>query len=68
MLASVIFFLIGCNSAMEGNESSLKINNIQVIGSHNSYKQAIEPALLQLLQKETSESFEGLQYKHASMS
>ena len=49
--------------------SLLKIDkgNIQVLGSHNSYKQAIEPALLALIQQTTSKPFEELQYSHQSI-
>ncbi|MDO5979011.1 phosphatidylinositol-specific phospholipase C1-like protein [Flavivirga spongiicola] len=47
-------------------KAPLRINNIQVIGSHNSFKQKIEPALLKLIEQETSQSFEGLQYGHLS--
>lgn len=57
---TVISF-IGCKR--EGSVQ-LKLNNMQVIGSHNSYKQAIEPALLSLIQHTTSQKFEELQYSH----
>jgi Phosphoinositide phospholipase C, Ca2+-dependent len=42
----------------------LKINQIQVLGSHNSYKQAIEPALMQLLMATDSSRFIPLDYQH----
>lgn len=42
---------------------SLRINEIQVIGSHNSYKRAIEPALLNVL-KEGRPAMQGLEYAH----
>ena len=61
--------LTGCNIlSNKEKRSELKINDIQTIGSHNSYKQAIEPSLLQILQKETSRSFEDLQYAHIPIS
>ncbi len=66
-VVGVIFLMIGCNSNSKNEESVLKLNNIQVIGSHNSYKQAIEPALLQLIQHTTSKPFEELQYSHTSI-
>ena len=70
-LLTVIFvsILIGCKTTRNEyeNKGVLKINSLQVIGSHNSYKQAIEPSLLQIIQKQTAQSFEELQYSHVSL-
>lgn len=45
-----------------------KINHLQVIGSHNSYRQAIETDLYNVIQaKDTSRSLKGLQYTHISI-
>ena len=35
-------------------DDNLKLNKIQVIGSHNSYKRAIEPALYKVLESKDS--------------
>lgn len=44
---------------------NLKINQLQVIGSHNSYRHAIETDLYNLIQaKDTTRSLKGLQYTH----
>jgi hypothetical protein len=51
------------STAKEG-EGAIKINQLQVIGSHNSYKQAIEPALMQLLMSTDSARFLPLDYQH----
>ena len=62
--------MIGCQSNSDkgtDDEPKLKLNSIQVIGSHNSYKRPIEPNLLKLLQEQTSNTFEGLQYGHSSL-
>ncbi len=57
---------IHCNSQVKND--NLKINQIQVIGSHNSYRQNIEPDLYNLIQaKDTSRSLKGLQYTHISL-
>lgn len=41
------------------------LNTIQVIGSHNSYKNAIEPELFRVLQsKDSTHALNGLQYAH----
>jgi hypothetical protein len=43
------------------------MNQIQVIGSHNSYKQAIDPKLFAVLQKADSASFSKIDYEHATL-
>lgn len=45
-----------------------KINQIQVIGSHNSYKQAIAPPLFALFKKTDSVSASKIDYEHISLS
>lgn len=40
------------------------MNQVQVIGSHNSYKIAIEPALLEYIYQQNSGWADGLQYSH----
>jgi hypothetical protein len=42
----------------------LPINKIQVIGSHNSYKQAIDPALFRMFQQRDSADASTLDYDH----
>ncbi|QKG55924.1 hypothetical protein GKZ68_04285 [Hymenobacter sp. BRD128] len=46
----------------------LRLNQIQVIGSHNSYKQAIDPKLFKVLQKADSASMSKIDYEHVSLS
>lgn len=63
LLTLFIAATLHCNSQIL-NEN-LKINQLQVIGSHNSYRQAIESDLYNLIQaKDTSRSLKGLQYTH----
>ncbi|MNQ47738.1 hypothetical protein D3C85_615950 [compost metagenome] len=59
-------FLAGAiNNSVQAQNDNLKINQIQVIGSHNSYRQAIETDLYNIIQaKDTSRSLKGLQYTH----
>lgn len=60
-------FLITAIVTYNSNAQSgdLKINQLQVIGSHNSYRHAIETDLYNLIQaKDTSRSLKGLQYTH----
>src|ERR1700734_3866851 len=42
----------------------LKLNQIQVIGTHNSYHAGIAPSESILWQKSNPKGFEGLDYKH----
>lgn len=50
-----------------GPEDTTPINRMQVIGSHNSYKQEIDPALLWLLRKKQPKAAESLEYSHISL-
>lgn len=53
---------------LQAQNNNTKINRIQVIGSHNSYRQAIETDLYNIIQaKDTSRSLKGLQYTHISL-
>ena len=45
----------------------LPINQIQVIGSHNSYKKAIDPLLFKMLSKRDSVSMSKIEYSHVSL-
>ena len=46
---------------------NLPMNRIQVIGSHNSYKKAIDPALFKVLQRKDSVSVSKIDYEHVSI-
>jgi len=49
-------------------DDNLKLNQIQVIGSHNSYKNAIEPALYKVISaKDTANRLSGLEYEHIAI-
>ncbi|MDR6968321.1 hypothetical protein J2X31_002338 [Flavobacterium arsenatis] len=49
-------------------QDNLRLNQLQVIGSHNSYKMAIEPQLFDFLQsKDPSNGMKSLQYEHISI-
>ncbi len=48
----------------EKKEDGIKMNEIQVIGSHNSYKIAIEPPLWNYLFQKDSAAAKALQYTH----
>jgi hypothetical protein len=44
-----------------------RMNQIQALGSHNSYKQAIDPSLLSLLKKNGDHRLEELEYSHIAI-
>lgn len=62
LICLVIAFLL-LNGSQEIPDS-LPINKIQVIGSHNSYKRAIDPALLKVLKEKDPNRMKGLEYSH----
>ena len=63
VLAMMIIILLnpGCNSP---HSTDLYLNDIQIVGSHNSYKKAIDPELMQILYKEDSNLALTLEYEH----
>ena len=67
----MMLFLISCrpatNDETTASNPTIRINHIQVIGSHNSYKKAIVPALMKLLMAEDSSLFYSLDYQHISL-
>lgn len=60
-LVIVFSVVISCKS------QQTTLNDIQVIGSHNSYKLAIETSLFDYLHTVESNKMEGLQYTHISL-
>jgi len=53
--------------ALIARKEDLPINQIQVIGSHNSYKQAINPALFNVIKSQDSAAANSLDYEHIPM-
>ncbi len=70
MKSILTVLLITSLSAFSWNnvdDDNVPINKIQVIGSHNSYKKAIDPALFKVFQKVDSVSASKLDYEHISL-
>lgn len=66
LLLILTFFDLNSNP---GNElDNVKLNEIQVIGSHNSYKRSIDPALFSYLSKADSASLSKIDYSHIPLS
>ncbi len=49
-------------------DAEIHINQIQVIGSHNSYHAGLTPGVAKLLQATNPKAFDGLDYQHAPLS
>ncbi|PIB35953.1 hypothetical protein BFP72_11385 [Reichenbachiella sp. 5M10] len=64
-LISLFFISIVALACEQPKEqvAPLRLNQVQVIGSHNSYKSGVEPALMQLLVAQDSGA-RGLDYRH----
>lgn len=65
LLLSVVFLSLA--ALIPPGLDALKLNQIQCIGSHNSYKQAIAPALFAMLTRTDSVRFKAIEYSHASL-
>jgi len=50
-----------------GSDEDLRINQIQVIGTHNSYHAGLTPGVAKLLQATNPKAFDGLDYQHAGL-
>ncbi|SHH61816.1 phosphatidylinositol-specific phospholipase C1-like protein [Wenyingzhuangia marina] len=62
ILFTALFLMISCDKTKE-----IRLNNIQVIGSHNSYKIPIEQTLWEYLYQIDSARAKSLQYGHVSI-
>ncbi len=51
----------------QNDPNNLPINKIQVIGSHNSYKKAIEPSLFKLFMQKDSANASKIDYEHIAI-
>jgi len=64
--AACLFAITGAASAA-GADDDLRINQIQVIGTHNSYHAGLTPGVTKLLQATNPKAFDGLDYQHAPL-
>jgi Phosphoinositide phospholipase C, Ca2+-dependent len=65
--ALILAAVAAATLAAESPADHFRLNQIQVLGSHNSYKQAIDPSLLQLLRKNEPRRYAALEYSHAPL-
>lgn len=54
-------------AAAAAPDGGLRINQIQVIGTHNSYHAGLTPGVTKLLQQVNPKAFDGLDYSHAPL-
>jgi Phosphoinositide phospholipase C, Ca2+-dependent len=54
-------------SAIAASDADIHINQIQVIGTHNSYHAGLTPGVAKLLQAANPKAFEGLDYSHGDL-
>lgn len=66
MIVPVILFFF-LTAAGDSGFDDLPINKVQVIGSHNSYKRAIDSALFSLLKEKNPDVARGLEYSHIGL-
>ncbi len=45
-------------------DHNLRMNDLVTVGTHNSYKQAIEPAVMELVKRAAPNAWQGLDYTH----
>jgi hypothetical protein len=67
-MKAIVLALAAVAALAQTPADQFRMNQTQVLGSHNSYKQAIDPSLLKLLHKDNPRRYESLEYEHASFS
>ena len=65
LLSAVLLFLMP--GFPDSGYDGLPINKVQVIGSHNSYKQAIDTALFSMLKAKNPKVARSLEYSHVGL-
>ncbi len=63
-LGITLFIFQSCST---NTQKHIRLNDIQIIGTHNSYKQIIQPEILQLIAKNDSMAAKALEYQHKTL-
>jgi hypothetical protein len=63
----VLFGQAAIAPAASDPSALIRINQVQVIGTHNSYHAGLLPGIAQLMQQSDPEAFKTLEYKHADL-
>ncbi len=64
---SGILLLLASDAASAPTDAELRMNQIQVIGTHNSYHLGLTPGVAKLLKAANPKAFEGLDYSHGDL-
>jgi hypothetical protein len=62
-----VFLLALSGTLVSASAQSLKLNEIQIVGSHNSYHSGISPNEMAYLRKVNPQTAEALDYRHPSL-
>lgn len=68
LISGLLFSLLFPLTVLKNDPDDITINKIQVIGSHNSYKRAIDPKLFKFLQQRDSVGMSKIDYEHIGLS
>ena len=60
-------FIVVCLAVSSASAQELKLNEIQIVGSHNSYHSGISPNEMANLRKMNPQAAESLDYRHPSL-
>ncbi|WPQ60726.1 phosphatidylinositol-specific phospholipase C1-like protein [Chitinophaga sancti] len=67
MKVAMIALMLGLTAFAFPGEDKLPLNKVQSIGSHNSYKIAIDPKVMEVIRQHAGEGAKGLEYTHISL-
>jgi hypothetical protein len=67
VLAAATAWLALAGAALAGSHAAVRLNQIQVIGTHNSYHAGLTPAVARLLQTVNPKAFAQLDYSHGDL-
>lgn len=67
MKVAMIALMLGISAFAFPGEDQLPLNKVQRIGSHNSYKIAIDPKVMEVIRQQAGEGAKGLEYTHLSL-
>jgi hypothetical protein len=66
-LTCLIAIILFCGCALAQSDGDVRMNQIQVIGTHNSYHSGFAPSAAKLWQQKNPKQFAGLDYRHPSL-
>jgi hypothetical protein len=66
-LLTTLVAATGCGQASGTSDDAVRINEIQLVGSHNSYHAGLTPGISKLLQSAVPTLYAGLDYQHPDL-